>query len=1818
MGTIKLKKASTKEEQASVTAVATGSNAENVTAEKRRWDDPAVLKEFSEKADEMSRHYKLNNGTAKSIISAAPSNYFDENEQKWKPIDNSLTEKEWAYESISGKYKTEISKPEKGKSIKMTASGIAISWEYLGRQSTSEVQAQPFAFEGDALPTTLEVEPAIEGALQSKSSKATYENADKDTDIEYGLSGNNIKENIIVKERAEEYRYLFALNTQGLKLRVSEDNESLELYTETVSESGETLTKTEATIPAPFMYDANGESSDDVYFELAPETDGKYTFAVVASAEWINEENRAFPVKIDPQIVVNTENLVTKQTYYRNISTGSGSGSGISYSSWYKTSTTDIRVYKTSSIEYKTALTVQKKVLDLLALQISSAKLILTPKSNFSGYLYVNNKSQYYNASNNSKLELDITNQYKSSNSEFVVELRASSSYVNMLFAMEGDAPIVEVEYLTNENVRPPKKTFSLGGVGAGTLNLATGDFVPQFEDISAENSAMGLAIQHLYKKNANNYLLGSNFRLSLHESLVRNGDTTYVYTDGNGDKHGFQDYYYYVNASGQKVYIEDKTKVVVNPEGALTYQDESTDEIYKVTLEFKSTSGLKAMATLEGVKNVDYYEQRSEDLKNAEDTVNDYKNSLNEFVRMSSTSGQITDKLSNHDLTIEGYEQFKANLTDNEMLLPISEAMNYNAALMQLRVLNYQDTSYSYEQQSLQLQIDSIANRNGLCPAELGYLDDQISALDTQRAILNIQETYYNGAAGDGDQKDYSKTYFNALKSKISTQENELIQQQNYLDVKKQELGQQYSEQDAQKSLLNNQKSNIGTIRNENDAQSDYYDQQISIIAARRDFYLQQLEKLFVEYLAVEKQYQNMVLQLPVNFLTDGKFIKGYNKYGDFVAFYDAYENYAVVEYEDYYEGPAAKRRIFRLYDNKENVVQFSYNYKNQLSAITDIGGRKTSYVYEGDELKAIQYDSGKKLTISYLNGNISSVAEEKTGLKTDISYSNNRPTLLSQYSTVDNIAAENTETSKNLLISKSQIAYNPAGSDTINYVTITENLKKERYYFDSWDNCIEYRLEENGVVTQAEKYTHNPYWIGDEKQSDPKEVVIKAAKTSLYKTSLDSYTFVSGDTETTIIDQFNNPSQTTTNAIVIAKWNGTDGSAQQNTQTTKVEYTYDDNQRLTEEKTTTTFSNPAKTIISHKKYNYNVYGEVVRTESYVEGEELTTGKTIEETVFDAYGNAIKSYTYNSLDSSSKLYTESEYSEDGKVLSDFDETGEYKTQYKYADGTANIKEDILPNGSRFAYGFDNDTVTAISHSTEEGVENSTQRIYNYGEVVGLRSGNTDVQYKYNHKRKLISVGLNGDAAYVTYNRVEKTNTAGAVTGETITATYSSGDVFVSETDGNGNVLKTTANGAIQSENVYEKKSLLILKDKIAGKNYHFAKDDLDRLTEVYEVNDSDARISGYTEKYEYDSYGSLIKKTIAEGDLSQEYTYTYNTDAKRAIASIAAGGITVKPQLDKLERNKGKELYISGMKVAEEIISYRKAGDHATNMPSVMSFGNMQSGKYVIKDSIRYAYDEMGNITKVYENGELAARYKYDALSRLIREDNKAFEKTWLYSYDNNGNILKQRAFAFTMKDEEELEELASESREYVYKGDRLESYNGEACEYNDAAGNPTTYRGTAATWTNGRLASYKGATFTYDGQGRRASKGSVTYMYDSQSRLVKQSNGLEYYYDHSGVSGVKYNGNTYIYRKDIQGNICAILDSTGNVVVEYKYDAWGNHAVLNASGGDIEEGTHIGNLNPFRYRGYYYDTETGTPKRADSSQSTESRTLTRKQSTA
>ena len=92
-----------------------------------------------------------------------------------------------------------------------------------------------------------------------------------------------------------------------------------------------------------------------------------------------------------------------------------------------------------------------------------------------------------------------------------------------------------------------------------------------------------------------------------------------------------------------------------------------------------------------------------------------------------------------------------------------------------------------------------------------------------------------------------------------------------------------------------------------------------------------------------------------------------------------------------------------------------------------------------------------------------------------------------------------------------------------------------------------------------------------------------------------------------------------------------------------------------------------------------------------------------------------------------------------------------------------------------------------------------------------------------------------------------------------------------------------------------------------------------------------------------------------------------------------------------------------------------------------------------------------------------------------------------------------------------------------------------------------------------------------------------------------------LWFFYDADGnPSGVRYkNGSTttdYYFVCNWRGDVIRIYDGAGTVVANYNYDAWGNViSVTDANGAAITDSTHIANVNPLRYRGYYYDSETG-----------------------
>ena len=121
--------------------------------------------------------------------------------------------------------------------------------------------------------------------------------------------------------------------------------------------------------------------------------------------------------------------------------------------------------------------------------------------------------------------------------------------------------------------------------------------------------------------------------------------------------------------------------------------------------------------------------------------------------------------------------------------------------------------------------------------------------------------------------------------------------------------------------------------------------------------------------------------------------------------------------------------------------------------------------------------------------------------------------------------------------------------------------------------------------------------------------------------------------------------------------------------------------------------------------------------------------------------------------------------------------------------------------------------------------------------------------------------------------------------------------------------------------------------------------------------------------------------------------------------------------------------------------------------------------------------------------------------------------------------------------------------------------------------------------TWTN---------TYNQDGMRIRRTNGMVTYGYvyngSQLSQMTVGSNTLNFSYDANGIPmSVSYNGTTYYYATNLQGDVTAILNASGSPVVSYTYDAWGKPLTVTGS-----LATTLGTHNPLRYRGYVYDTET------------------------
>ena len=296
------------------------------------------------------------------------------------------------------------------------------------------------------------------------------------------------------------------------------------------------------------------------------------------------------------------------------------------------------------------------------------------------------------------------------------------------------------------------------------------------------------------------------------------------------------------------------------------------------------------------------------------------------------------------------------------------------------------------------------------------------------------------------------------------------------------------------------------------------------------------------------------------------------------------------------------------------------------------------------------------------------------------------------------------------------------------------------------------------------------------------------------------------------------------------------------------------------------------------------------------------------------------------------------------------------------------------------------------------------------------------------------------------------------------------------------------------------------------------------------------------------------------------------------------------------------------------------KPGANGSATSLLSTYANGSDAKY------NYDYDANGNITRIWRgntsftNASEKYSYVYDSANQLVRENlyygsGNSSNATITYEYDIWGNLLNKKIYAYTVG----TLGTARETVPYAYTNsawkDQLTSYDGESITY-DASGNPTNYLGATLVWEGQRLKSYtpkasssghaNSYVYSYDENGIRTRKtigSTVTDYYYNGTLLMgtvkttTNSDGstttskLRFSYDADGkVVAVNYNGNYYYYLRNAQSDIVKLIDKTGATVVEYRYDSWGK--LLSTSG---SLASTLGKNNPFRYRGYVYDEETG-----------------------
>lgn len=560
----------------------------------------------------------------------------------------------------------------------------------------------------------------------------------------------------------------------------------------------------------------------------------------------------------------------------------------------------------------------------------------------------------------------------------------------------------------------------------------------------------------------------------------------------------------------------------------------------------------------------------------------------------------------------------------------------------------------------------------------------------------------------------------------------------------------------------------------------------------------------------------------------------------------------------------------------------------------------------------------------------------------------------------------------------------------------------------------------------------------------------------------------------------------------------------------------------------------------------------------------------------------------------------------DYEVLSEsVDKTKPFMQTSSEYDSTGNyVTSETNEQGSTTHYVYDvNGNVTSITDADD----NVTSYAYDSsGNLTSVKNGDSENSYTYSGLGSVSKITHNGFSYSfnydVFYNLVSTRIGNVAITSNTydsngnLTKTaYANGDYLEYAYDNYGNISVITGETGKIAEMIYNKQGLVTKAvDYSSGETSYYYYTFDGSLESEYRTS-SDGSLTHYIIT---DSNGNTVEKTSVNGQ-TKTITTGSDDDGKSFVSN---DGITNETSTDDFGRvsTVTTKQNKSDIVFTKQYSYYHGSESNATtNMVGGISY-KLSSDKVL---DYSYNYTDTSNVENVYENGKKVAVYTYDELNQLVWYADTRTGRYIRIVYDNYGNI--QRMESYSLGTNWAPVKLL-ETRTYSYGDtnwkDKLTEFDGDSITY-DKNGNPLTYRdGMSFEWENGRIlkkinTSDKSVQMSFDSNGMRTQKSvdgvKTNYYYDSSNNLFALTQGndtLFFYYDNSGeVMSVSCNGTMYYYIKDLQGDITEIVDKDGNSVAEYAYDAWGN--MLNEDNGTLT----VGKLNPFRYRSYVYDEETG-----------------------